>query len=111
MRPWAVAFLWFPIPFASGHRLGDSLRITDLQAVTRMIDHEKYARLVCVPRRFKERGDVSMIDLLSEAGFLTSDTELSETGILAALHGDPSCVDDWLTLSVDNRSEGWFVRQ
>jgi hypothetical protein len=76
-----------------------------------MIDHEKYARLVCVPRRFKERGDVSMIDLLSEAGFLTSDTELSETGILAALHGDPSCVDDWLTLSVDNRSEGWFVRQ
>ena len=61
---------------------------------------------------FHERGDISMVALLAEAGDPGVIEGVSVEDLVQGLSDQPKTVDSWVQLSEDNRSSpAWFVRQ
>ena len=52
---------------------------------------------VCrMPISFAERGDVSMVNLLSESGYCEHRVTVNEAALQAHLRSEPGLVDVWL---------------
>jgi hypothetical protein len=63
-----------------------------------------------MPDDFTRRGDVCMISLLKESGFLSSPHELTEQVLHQYIQVHPEVIDSWTGLSEDQRaSECWYV--
>ena len=63
-----------------------------------------------MPKIFHERGNISMVDLLSEIGGQAVIENISEADLAQALHVRPKDVDSWFQMSEDNRSApAWYV--
>lgn len=69
-------------------------------------------RIVLLPRVFASRGDVSMADLLREAGYFDSPHAVTEAVLRDALQANAASVDDWFLWSENKRTtSGWFLRR
>jgi hypothetical protein len=74
--------------------------------------NETILKLVHLPRRFIDLGNVSFYALLEETSYFTVHDKVSEADIREALLRHPECVDDWILYSEDKRSsEGWYLKQ
>lgn len=71
--------------------------------------HDETVRALCqMPAAFHERGNISMIDLLAESGYLDDWRGITEAMIEHHLRVFPQLVDDWLLHSCDQRCGGWY---
>src|SRR4030095_6744733 len=74
--------------------------------------NETILKLVHLPRRFIDLGNVSFYALLEETSYFTVHDKVSEADIREALLRHPECVDEWILYSEDKRSsEGWYLKQ
>lgn len=65
-----------------------------------------------MPKTFRNRSNISVVDLLAEAGGRAAIENISETEIANALSIRAEDVDCWIQFSEDNRSSpAWFMRQ
>ena len=63
-----------------------------------------------MPVDFRERGDVSMAQLVCDAGYDPSHTSLSEEEIASHLRKNPDLVQVWVQYSEDQRSSpAWYL--
>jgi hypothetical protein len=64
-----------------------------------------------MPAEYERRGNVSMIELLRESGYLKADWELTEVLLQTYLSEHPEAIEAWLAESRDQRvSEGWYLQ-
>jgi hypothetical protein len=62
-----------------------------------------------MPRDFSRRGDVSMVQLLEESGYIQRRNEIDEDKIAEYLKDDKSIVDDWIRYSENQRgTPSWY---
>ena len=73
----------------------------------------KAVKAVCqMPRDFQERGDVSMIALLKESGYLRIAESISEQLLKEYFEQHPDLINAWLSNSEDTRSSpNWYLRK
>jgi len=65
-----------------------------------------------MPKTHHDRNNISMVDLLAEAGGRAAIENVSEAELAHALSVRSDAVDHWIQMSEDNRSSpAWFVRQ
>ncbi len=64
---------------------------------------------VCeIPRRLRERDDVSFLGCLALTGYLDAPDSLTVPSLVAELSRSPSLVEEWLNYSGDKRvTSGW----
>jgi hypothetical protein len=63
-----------------------------------------------MPEDFTRRGDVSMVALLEESGYLSNRSALTEAVLRQYIEAHPEVVDSWTGFSEDQRaSESWYV--
>src|SRR3954465_8781711 len=63
-----------------------------------------------MPAEFRRRGDVSMMDLLKESGYLENRSHVTEVLLQLYLNDHPEVIEAWLIESQDQRtSEGWYL--
>jgi hypothetical protein len=68
--------------------------------------------LILIPRKFHQRGNVSIYDLLKETDYIEMHDQFSEESIREILAQHPECVDEWQIYSQDKRtSSGWYFEQ
>ena len=67
-------------------------------------------KCVCrMPIDFKQRGNVSMISLLNESGYINYRDKIDENKIIRYLKEDKSIVDSWISFSEDQRcTPSWY---
>lgn len=69
-------------------------------------------KIVQLPRKFSAVGNGSIYSLLKETGYFQAHDQISEDVIRDALTCHPECVDEWMHLSEDKRSDaGWYFMQ
>jgi hypothetical protein len=70
-------------------------------------------RAVCeMAHAFKSRGNVSMVDLLRESGYLQDPESADESAIERHLRRSPELVASWVCYSEDQRaSPAWYMRE
>jgi hypothetical protein len=69
-------------------------------------------RICRLPVAFNSCGDVSVIQLLDESGYLASPTSLTVDAVSTVLSRSPELTDAWLSYAEDKRmSSGWYVTQ
>ncbi len=62
-----------------------------------------------MPLDFKRRGDVSMMQLLKESGYIESRNDIDKDKIIGYLKKDKSIVDAWIRYSEDQRcTPSWY---
>lgn len=68
---------------------------------------------VCeMPKKFEALSNVSMIDLIAQSGYISSPQSLTEARIRRFLSDHPSCVQEWLIHSENQRcSPAWFLSE
>ena len=75
-----------------------------------MADARTIEAICRMPAESRRRGDVSMIDLLKESGYLQADWKLTEVLLQAYLRDHPEAIEAWLTESQDQRGSGsWYL--
>ncbi len=63
-----------------------------------------------MPEDFRRRGDVSMIKLLEESGYLNAAAQMTEDTLRRYVAAHPDTIDSWAGFSEDERaSEGWYL--
>jgi hypothetical protein len=63
-----------------------------------------------MPLEFRSRGNVSMLQLLAESGYLTNQSLVTIELLSAYFAEHPESVDAWLLKSLDNRaSPSWYL--
>jgi hypothetical protein len=63
-----------------------------------------------MPIAFRERGDVSLVALLRESGYLWRRATISEVALEEHLRAHSDLVDEWLRFSEDQRcSPAWYL--
>ena len=69
--------------------------------------------VVCqMPRDFQEKGDVSMITLFKESGYLRIAESITEQLLKEYFEQHPDLIDTWLRNSEDTRSSpSWYLRK
>jgi hypothetical protein len=64
-----------------------------------------------MPTEFRSRGDVSMMQLLSDSGYLASQSAITIELLINHFVEHPEAVDAWLRLSWDNRGwPSWYLQ-
>ncbi len=67
--------------------------------------------IIFLPKRFS-KGDASLYSLLKESGYFEVHNQISEADIFEKLIQNLECIDLWLRLSSDKRSNsGWYFKQ
>ena len=67
--------------------------------------------IIFLPKEFS-RGDSSIYSLLKDSGYFELYHKICEADILKNLTQHLECVDEWLSLSEDKRSDsGWYFKQ
>ena len=62
-----------------------------------------------MPIDFSDRGDVSMIQLFEESGYIQSPNEIDKEKILEYVKNDKNIVDAWISYSEDQRcTPSWY---
>lgn len=71
---------------------------------------EDVVKNICLMARdFNHRGDMSMVQLLEESGYIQHRNEIDEDKIAESLKDDKSIVDDWIRYSEDQRcTPSWY---
>ena len=74
------------------------------------MDTDNIVTKICrMPIDFRNRGDVSMIQLLEESGYIESRKEIVKKNILEYVKMDINIVDAWISYSDDQRSTpSWY---
>ena len=77
-----------------------------------MSKDDSVSRFCSMPAQFRERGDVSIIDLFAESGGTDLLNQLDETDVVKMFSRNPDWVDSWCRWSEDQRSSpAWFIRE
>jgi hypothetical protein len=67
-------------------------------------------RVCQMPVAFQERGNISMIDLIRESGYLRDYQNVTEAAIDAFLRRHPELTSHWIQYSQDQRcSPAWYL--
>jgi hypothetical protein len=62
--------------------------------------------------QFKMRGNISMIALLTESGYLENYPQITEEHLTEYFRKHKELIEPWLIVSVDNRSgKGWYIEE
>jgi hypothetical protein len=73
---------------------------------------ETIKKICLMPKTYKDRGDISMVDLFVEVGGHSALKILTEFDLSQALRNIPGVIDSWLQMSDDNRSiPAWYFRK
>lgn len=65
-----------------------------------------------MPKSFKDRGDISILELFSEICGQSAIEDLNQIDIQQVLREIPDAIDYWLQMSEDNRSTpAWYFRK
>jgi hypothetical protein len=69
-------------------------------------------KAVCeIARTFEEKGNVSVITLFEESGYLEDPNQITEEQILEYLRHNPDLIDTWVLHSENQRtSQGWYIK-
>jgi hypothetical protein len=73
--------------------------------------NQKIIEALCrIPRDFRERGDVSMVSLLKETGYVEMPDQITVEAIELHLKAHPELVEIWQSESQDKRSSpAWYL--
>jgi hypothetical protein len=75
-----------------------------------MQSDELLFRVCLLPQEFRRRGDVSMIDLVRDSGYLRSPNAVTEGDLERYFRGNPDAIDAWLLESMDQRcAPAWYL--
>jgi hypothetical protein len=67
--------------------------------------------IIFLPKKFYE-GNASIYSLLKESGYFEQHNQISEADIFGELTQHLECIDQWLSLSKDKRSNsGWYFKE
>jgi hypothetical protein len=67
--------------------------------------------ILYMPSTFKELGNVSMIDLIKQSGYVEMHDQISKRMIKDALQLHKECINDWIIYSEDQRSDKkWYIK-
>lgn len=70
------------------------------------------AAVCTMPVRLKARGDVSLVQLLRESGYLDSPGSVTVATVVSHLRQHLDLIDAWLMLSADKRCDsGWYLTE
>ena len=67
--------------------------------------------VIRLPRTFYENGNVSVYSLLLDTGYFEEYELVSEAALCAAVREHSEYIKDWLSLSEDKRTSGWYFQQ
>jgi len=77
-----------------------------------MNKYETIENICLIPKKLKDRDDISMVDLFFEVGGQSAVENSTELDLSQVLRNRPDLVDQWLQLSEDNRSTpAWYFRK
>jgi hypothetical protein len=77
-----------------------------------MIPDNTKEALCRIALQFKMRGNISMIALLMESGYLENYPQITEKHLTEYFHDHQELIEPWLIESVDNRSgKGWYIEE
>ena len=68
-------------------------------------------RVISLPRKFYQNGDVSIHSLLRDSGYFEMYELVSEEALCAAIYDHPEYINDWLSFSEDKRTSGWYFQR
>jgi hypothetical protein len=69
------------------------------------------SRVCCLPQEFRRRGDISMVGLLGESGYLRSPRTITEERLAEYFRSNPDAIHAWLLESMDQRcSPAWYLQ-
>lgn len=69
-------------------------------------------RILSLPEKFYELGNVSIYSLLKETGYFEMHSQINEAFILGEINKHPECISYWLNWSNNKRTtSGWYFRQ
>ncbi len=73
-------------------------------------DNDVVSRIIAIPQKFRQIGNVSVYSLLDQTGYFEIADNVSEVTIRDALVKCDECVLDWIQYSEDKRTpSGWYV--
>ena len=77
------------------------------------MDNDELLSRVCqLPEEFRRRGDMSMVDLIRECGYLRSSNTITEQRLEGYFQANPDAIEGWLLESMDQRcSPAWYFQQ
>jgi hypothetical protein len=79
--------------------------MSDRSVIDNVIENILY-----MPSKFHSLGDISMLELFRESGYIQAHTFITTENIKSALVNHQECVRDWIISSGDKRvSSGWFI--
>lgn len=68
------------------------------------------SRVCLLPQEFRRRGDVSMIDLVRDSGYLRSPSAVTEEHLERYFRANPDAIDSWSLHSMDQRcAPAWYL--
>ena len=77
-----------------------------------MIPDNTRDALCRIALQFKMRGNISMIELLMESGYLENYPQITEEHLTEYFRDHQELIEPWLIESVDNRSgKGWYIEE
>jgi hypothetical protein len=66
--------------------------------------------ILYMPSAFKKLGNVSMIDLIKQSGYVEVHDQVNKHMIKDALELHRECIKDWIISSEDQRTDkGWYI--
>jgi hypothetical protein len=69
------------------------------------------SRVCRLPQEVRRRGDVSMVGLLRECGYLRSPRPITEECLVQYFRANPDAIDAWLVESMDQRCRpAWYLQ-
>ena len=64
-----------------------------------------------MPKDFRDRGNISMVGLLEESGYLESSDKITEEALEDYFKENNELIEDWLLESMDTRSSpAWYFK-
>jgi hypothetical protein len=74
-----------------------------------MLSDEVLSRICRLPQEFRHRGDVSMVTLVRDSGYLRSPDAVTEESLERFFSENPDTIDPWLLESMDQRcAPAWY---
>jgi len=76
------------------------------------MDSKNITKAVCeIAKTFEEKGDLFVVQLLKETGYLERPEMITEDEILKCLKQHPDLLDTWVLYSENQRiPEGWYIK-
>lgn len=77
------------------------------------MNREQIVEAVCrLPKDFREKGNVSIPQLLELSGYVGVTDRITEEDLEACLRKSPGLVESWIAQSEDNRgSPAWYIQE